>query len=104
MDANGSTGRKEGLDHVHAVETYTDEPARLHSHRSDQWVLAESQSPDPSRLGLGLGEDDTAPINGPTSPIEYQVYKIRWFGLTQLILLNIIVSWDVRSQSSPIIT
>lgn len=27
--------------------------------------------------------------------IEYRVYKIRWFGLTQLILLNIVVSWDV---------
>ena len=25
----------------------------------------------------------------------YKVYKIRWFGLTQLVLLNIIVSWDV---------
>jgi hypothetical protein len=27
--------------------------------------------------------------------IEYRVYKRRWFGLIQLILLNIIVSWDV---------
>ena len=27
--------------------------------------------------------------------VVYRVYKIRWFGLTQLILLNIIVSWDV---------
>lgn len=25
----------------------------------------------------------------------YRVYKRRWFGLTQLVLLNIIVSWDV---------
>lgn len=26
----------------------------------------------------------------------YKVYKRRWFGLTQLVLLNIVVSWDVR--------
>ena len=26
---------------------------------------------------------------------EYKVYKRRWFGLLQLALLNIIVSWDV---------
>jgi len=25
----------------------------------------------------------------------YRVYKRRWFGLLQLVLLNIIVSWDV---------
>lgn len=29
-------------------------------------------------------------------PISYKVYKRRWFGLIQLILLNIVVSWDVR--------
>ena len=27
--------------------------------------------------------------------VRYRVYKIRWFGLAQLVLLNIIVSWDV---------
>lgn len=29
------------------------------------------------------------------SPIQYRVYKRRYFGLFQLVLLNIIVSWDV---------
>lgn len=28
--------------------------------------------------------------------LVYRVYKRRWFGLTQLVLLNIVVSWDVR--------
>ncbi|KAA6411043.1 MAG: hypothetical protein FRX48_05354 [Lasallia pustulata] len=28
--------------------------------------------------------------------VVYKVYKRRWFGLIQLVLLNIIVSWDVR--------
>ena len=27
--------------------------------------------------------------------VEYKVYKRRWFGLVQLVLLNIVVSWDV---------
>lgn len=48
--------------------------------------------------------DENAPATGtaqqaaflePVAQIEYRVYKRRWFGLVQLILLNIIVSWDV---------
>ena len=31
----------------------------------------------------------------PCSPIVYRVYKRRFFGLCQLVLLNIVVSWDV---------
>lgn len=31
---------------------------------------------------------------------EYRVYKRRFFGLLQLVLLNVIVSWDVRLLSS----
>ena len=27
--------------------------------------------------------------------VTYRVYRRRWFGLAQLVLLNIIVSWDV---------
>lgn len=30
------------------------------------------------------------------SHTHYRVYKRRWFGLIQLVLLNIVVSWDVR--------
>lgn len=33
---------------------------------------------------------------GPhTTGLEYRVYKRRWFGLAQLVFLNIIVSWNV---------
>ena len=31
----------------------------------------------------------------PDGTTRYRVYKRRWFGLAQLILLNIFVSWDV---------
>lgn len=37
------------------------------------------------------------PQDSESSHEEYRVYKRRWFGLVQLILLNIIVSWDVRA-------
>jgi FLVCR family MFS transporter 7 len=36
---------------------------------------------------------DATRISDP--PQQYRVYKRRWFGLFQLVLLNIIVSWDV---------
>lgn len=44
--------------------------------------------------------DEVALANG--QQVVYRVYNIRWFGLTQLILLNIIVSWDVSSNVTPI--
>ena len=43
--------------------------------------------------------DEAALANG--QHVVYRVYKIRWFGLTQLILLNIIVSWDVSRIVTP---
>lgn len=32
--------------------------------------------------------------------VVYKVYKRRWFGLIQLVLLNIVVSWDVSTLKS----
>ena len=31
-----------------------------------------------------------------TRRLEYRVYKRRFFGLAQLVLLNIVINWDVR--------
>jgi len=33
---------------------------------------------------------------------EYRTYKRRWFGLIQLTLMNIIVSWDVSLELQPL--
>ncbi|EKG13325.1 Major facilitator superfamily [Macrophomina phaseolina MS6] len=33
------------------------------------------------------------------APGHYRVYKRRWFGLLQLVLLNVIISWDVGVYS-----
>ena len=34
------------------------------------------------------------------SHAHYKVYKRRWFGLAQLVLLNVVVSWDVSNDVS----
>lgn len=55
-----------------------------------------------SRDEAGVGHASTvdgAPDNheedGQAPPVVYRVYKRRWFGLMQLVLMNITVSWDV---------
>ncbi len=44
---------------------------------------------------LGQIEQAQAAVPAEEQQIEYKVYKRRWFGLVQLVLLNIVVSWDV---------
>lgn len=39
--------------------------------------------------------------NKSYSHAHFRVYKRRWFGLAQLVLLNIVVSWDVMLSPSP---
>lgn len=53
--------------------------------------------PSGSLPGLAA-EEDVAPIVG--GRVQYRVYRIRWFGLAQLILLNIVLSWDVGASCS----
>lgn len=36
-------------------------------------------------------------LEGGGGDVEFKVYKRRWFGLLQLVLLNVVVSWDVSS-------
>ncbi|KAI8297705.1 MFS-type transporter EF102, partial [Colletotrichum sp. SAR11_59] len=38
------------------------------------------------------GDDNGSVMEGTAT--EYRTYKRRWFGLAQLTLLNVIVSWD----------
>jgi hypothetical protein len=45
-----------------------------------------------------LNQNDGAAEETTSAVVEYKVYKRRWFGLIQLVLLNIIVSWDVSFQ------
>lgn len=56
----------------------------------------DSRAPQDS-AGLHHGSATTAPAELPPSGPVYKVYKRRFWGLAQLVLLNIVVSWDVGS-------
>lgn len=34
----------------------------------------------------------------------HRVYKRRFWGLAQLVLLNVVVSWDVRTRSMSLVS
>lgn len=46
---------------------------------------------------MNHGSATNAPTELPPSGPVYKVYKRRFWGLAQLVLLNIVVSWDVSS-------
>lgn len=62
---------------------------------SKLWPLKKDTSQDYGLPDRNTSEDhvETAANNSPT---QYRTYKRRWFGLVQLALMNIVVSWDVR--------
>jgi FLVCR family MFS transporter 7 len=56
----------------------------------DSDVEAREVQPKRRRFRLRLGKTKQS-----YSHTHYKVYKRRWIGLAQLVLLNIVVSWDV---------
>lgn len=70
------------------------------SHMETRFTVEEQSSPTE-----GLSGTNSAELLSPMmrreangGQVVYKVYKRRWFGLTQLVLLNIVVSWDVREN------
>ncbi|TVY15401.1 Solute carrier family 49 member A3 [Lachnellula arida] len=67
--------------------------------RSDDELLGEEEEEERQRQRVsnsngragGTGLDGAAEEE---NMVKYKVYKRRWFGLVQLVLLNIVVSWD----------
>jgi hypothetical protein len=57
---------------------------------------AREQPPKRKKKRFGLGKKKES-----YSHTHYKVYKRRWIGLGQLVLLNIVVSWDVSSRAVP---
>lgn len=72
------------------------QPSQLEERYTDEQSNGDASG---SRLRVPGEEEIASAINGGHT--EYRVYKIRWFGLTQLILLNIVVSWDVSTTQFP---
>jgi FLVCR family MFS transporter 7 len=90
-----NSGNRNGIGEVDA----------LHEVRSNDELLGpEDDGTSPRRVtadrGLehNSGENLEGTVSGGT---EFKTYKRRWFGLIQLVLLNIIVSWDVSILSIP---
>lgn len=92
-ETNGTNGSGDGRGGIGEVEA-------LHEIRSDDELLgSDDEGGGPRRVAPDRGEDNTGDDGTINSgEMEFKVYKRRWFGLVQLVLLNIIVSWDVSVQ------
>jgi hypothetical protein len=72
----------------------------VHVDHADDIALIEvpsPSSPEPADLLTRTRTDGSAADNR----LIYKVYRRRWFGLAQLVLLNIVVSWDVCISIQP---
>lgn len=86
---------RQSLDHLltaHDDSEMDTLPAKT-AHATNRISSVESVPP-------GIASSGTPPSLLPhddhqTVPVHYRLYKRRFFGLFQLVLLNIIVSWDV---------
>jgi MFS transporter, FLVCR family, MFS-domain-containing protein 7 len=67
--------------------------------RSSQGNVQKIAGEDGDTATRNSGRDggDSTEIGADAPVTEYKVYKRRWFGLVQLTLLNVIVSWDVSA-------
>jgi len=110
-DSNVSNGNGSGIDSKHNDDLKATqsngsgdgprgigEIEPLHEVRSDDELLGDDERREtPQDTGAqGDGNNGTEAADGAGERV-YKVYKRRWFGLVQLVLLNIIVSWDVSS-------
>lgn len=86
-----SNGSGDGPDRIGEIEA-------LHEVRSDDELLGDDERGSTTLSGGAQegGNNSTGAADAVGGRV-YKVYKRRWFGLVQLALLNIIVSWDVSS-------
>lgn len=68
-------------------------PQRWNLSRTETGLTVEEQS---QLAGTNSAELPMMAREANGGQVVYRVYKRRWFGLMQLVLLNIVVSWDVR--------
>jgi hypothetical protein len=91
------------LDSITAMSTDSDPMASARFWRKQKLGSGEYSLQDRNvEAGSGEGEGGGSLTEGVST--EYRTYKRRWFGLAQLTLMNIIVSWDVSLPRSPTCT
>lgn len=90
-DTNGSGDVYGGVGEVEALQDL----------RSDDELLEDDEEESTRNRGASPMqnlESNGSPVGETNGGItQYKVYKRRWFGLVQLVLLNVVVSWDVSS-------
>jgi len=92
------------------LQHYSPPSSLLGNRRDGHQRLASGPEDDFERQASSAAAQEPAehadgPVGGSNEGdgIVYKTYKRRWFGLLQLTLLNIVVSWDV-SISMPTLT
>lgn len=92
IGTNRTNGSGDGYGGIGDVET-------LHEVRSDDELLEAEDEREPRHRGQRARhtpQSNGSHVDGTEGgDIQYKVYKRRWFGLFQLVLLNVIISWDV---------
>lgn len=96
---------------IHSVPVPASSPST--SKAADEVEVSDQDRPPPRkekgsffrfpRLGLEVllhESRDSGEMNEDGTFRFYKVYKRRWFGLVELTLLNIVVSWDVSGSST----
>lgn len=84
----------ESASHINEGLSNMSQP-HVQEHYSDGPTDPQPLSPESTRGRDGDGRGDGEGEAQPTTLVRYRVYQRRWFGLLQLVLLNIVVSWDV---------
>ena len=93
-DSAQSKGSSYGLRHTDTLREVTSEDGLLPGNEA-QGRSAGSGDGNSAPPHDGSALRDGAPASeGP----RFKVYKRRWFGVVQLVLLNTIVSWDVSAE------
>lgn len=95
-DSAQNKGSGYGLTHSETLHEVTSEDGLLPEHQVQGRAAGNSDSNNDAQ------HQGSAPGNGALAGEgpDFKVYKRRWFGVVQLVLLNTIVSWDVSSLPS----
>ncbi|EAQ85087.1 hypothetical protein CHGG_09101 [Chaetomium globosum CBS 148.51] len=86
--ARSTSGSDDGVGSIGASNEAAIEMSTGVAHTTHAPSGSGSPKAEAGRTGAGAGTETGV------AGVEYKVYKRRWFGLLQLTLLNIIVSWD----------
>jgi hypothetical protein len=87
-------GQKDERELRNTESSASADPSALSEVTSNDGLLSEED-------GAGEGARGVEGRHTAHGATTYKVYKRRWFGLFQLALLNIIVSWDVSNCFCP---